>query len=66
MPEADGVDLGIELRTAAVPGSGSVHVGGAVDHRHADAGDDEDGRQQQPVDVEEQSSFEHPELLPRN
>jgi hypothetical protein len=53
------VDLGPNLGARM---SGAVRqrdVGRAVDHRDADPGDEQDHRQEQPVDVEIQPSFEH-------
>ena len=56
--DSDGVNLGQELRSR-VRRLGHVNVGRAVNHRDADAGDDEDRPQQQPVDVKEQAALEH-------
>ena len=52
------VDLGPDLRPG-VAAAGQRDVGGAVDHRDADAGQQQDGAEQQPVDVEVEPAFEH-------
>jgi len=57
--ERQRVHLSSHLRARMAIAIGQVDVGGAVDHGDADTHQQEHRSQQQPVDVEEESSLEH-------
>ncbi len=56
--ERERVGLGPHLRRRAAAGRGR-DVGGAVDHRDADRRQQDDGAEEEPVDVEVEASLEH-------
>ena len=62
---AERVHLGHELTTRTSGPVRKTDVGRAVDHRQANAGDDEHGSEEEPVDVEIKSAFEHNSVVSR-
>ena len=57
--EADRVELHPEAWTRMAAAVGQGHIGRAVNHRQAEPCQQEDGAQQQPVDVEIEAALEH-------